>query len=594
MPADPSASASARELLTSAPATTRQRMLSASLGSLVTSLVVTPLDVAKIRLQARPATAAAAPPTPAPVSNMASASRMNPHVPPPGAGFSPLSPARLSLAAFSEATCTCALYLENFRLHGFPFSPPATPTPSMGVAGLSPGAPHSFARGFGIGAPCALFFGPSIPHAGAGTFFSFDHRWSGPTLAAGGSSANARSTTAAAAAAAPPGASHSRPFHAPYQQAPPPQFLRPSTSSPGTMTANPGAARLSFLAREFFPGVSPDTLARATPAGSGPGVHAATSRLGGLLAGASSLLAGDRRPGGAGPRPPGLMATLSDIARTEGLFALWRGLGASLIMAIPANVVYFAGYEALREQLQQGIRLSFPSHFSPAGGSPISGGAVAGLYTMAPFLAGSFARIIAATSIAPLDLVKTRLQHTPHATLRGTLQSTAASWRAAGGGLTGARRTFWAGLGPTLARDVPFSGIYWVGYETLRPVLVDHLLSIRRPGTDPLVGPLSDNSVILLSAFGAGFASGATAALLTTPFDVLKTRMQVAGGSPAAGSGAAGASRPGALALARSIVATEGPAALAAGSLPRVLRTAPACAIMIAAYEAGKRLFPSS
>ena len=39
---------------------------------------------------------------------------------------------------------------------------------------------------------------------------------------------------------------------------------------------------------------------------------------------------------------------LRKIAKNEGPTTLWRGLSPTLVMAIPANVIYFTGYDWLR------------------------------------------------------------------------------------------------------------------------------------------------------------------------------------------------------------------------------------------------------
>ncbi len=56
------------------------------------------------------------------------------------------------------------------------------------------------------------------------------------------------------------------------------------------------------------------------------------------------------------------------------------------IMAVPNNMVYFTGYEFLKEK------------------SLISN------QFLNPLLCGGFARILAATTISPLELLRTRLQ----------------------------------------------------------------------------------------------------------------------------------------------------------------------------------------
>ena len=95
-----------------------------------------------------------------------------------------------------------------------------------------------------------------------------------------------------------------------------------------------------------------------------------------------------------------------------------------------------------------------------------------------------------------------------------------------------------------------------------------------------------------------GASSGALAAFLTTPFDVLKTRRQVADWAANKISGRAGVRLTGGLDVNTStpnalydIAKGEGIGALFAGVVPRVAKVAPSCAIMIASYEAGKSFF---
>lgn len=84
---------------------------------------------------------------------------------------------------------------------------------------------------------------------------------------------------------------------------------------------------------------------------------------------------------------------------------------------------------------------------------------------LTPLSAGIAARTIVATFVSPLELVRTRLQSTPISpgtphTMKSVLDGI--QKMVAHDGL----RTLWRGLGPTLWRDVPFSGIYWAGYES--------------------------------------------------------------------------------------------------------------------------------
>ena len=98
------------------------------------------------------------------------------------------------------------------------------------------------------------------------------------------------------------------------------------------------------------------------------------------------------------------------------------------------------------------------------------------------------------------------------------------------------------------------------------------------------------------ASFACGALSGAVAAFLTTPFDVLKTRRQVANRAAEATSGGGDAgvaldTRRGTPRLVLDIARAEGIGALLAGVVPRVVKVAPSCAIMISTYEMGKSFF---
>ena len=173
------------------------------------------------------------------------------------------------------------------------------------------------------------------------------------------------------------------------------------------------------------------------------------------------------------------------------------------------------------------------------------------------------ARVVAATSTAPLELLRTRAQ----AETQGgssMIKSVMGIVRAGGW------RSLWYGLGSQLWRDVPFSAIYWLGYETISDAL--------------LISPDDQPSVFMSKSFLAGVGAGSIAALATTPFDVVKTRRQVL---TEAHAGQAGST----LVSLRDLWAAEGMAGIFEGALPRVLRIGPACAIMISTYEGGKRFF---
>lgn len=230
------------------------------------------------------------------------------------------------------------------------------------------------------------------------------------------------------------------------------------------------------------------------------------------------------------------------IGREEGVKALYRGLVPTMVMAVPANVVYFVAYESLRDTLYAYNN----NQVMPQ--------------VMVPTVAGAAARVFAAAVVSPLELIKTRMQH-QNRDIINMLSHIVGMVRVSGPSV------LFRGLVPTLWRDVPFSGIYWTGYELFK----------RRLNTDT-----NDVWRQLWGSFAAGTMAGSIAAVLTIPFDVVKTRKQVDLGAGMWSNGSL-------LSHLRLIYQEEGWRGVTRGVVPRVGKVAPACAIMISSYEVGKR-----
>ncbi|RKP36862.1 mitochondrial carrier domain-containing protein, partial [Dimargaris cristalligena] len=272
------------------------------------------------------------------------------------------------------------------------------------------------------------------------------------------------------------------------------------------------------------------------------------------------------------------------IFRHEGFTSLWRGLSPTLLMSVPTTVVYFVGYDHLRGYMGKRLRNSPELDF----------------YT--PFVAGGIARAVSATLISPLELVRTRMQssasHSLPVVLRGLVDMAK----------TMGFSSLWRGLSPTLWRDIPFSSIYWTSYEVLKGRLIENSRRSRPHhggrGTGTGAGTTSALHATDLSSsenfrisFISGALSGMLAATLTIPFDVAKTRRQVDMARRPVPTTSAHRSEPRAsqsestIRLMRRIVDQEGIPGLYRGLSARLIKVAPACAIMISSYEYGKRFF---
>ncbi|XP_034045661.1 solute carrier family 25 member 39 [Thalassophryne amazonica] len=235
------------------------------------------------------------------------------------------------------------------------------------------------------------------------------------------------------------------------------------------------------------------------------------------------------------------------IARHEGLKSLWSGLEPTLVMAVPATIIYFTCYDQLRDFMRYSLGFQ---------GSHI------------PLVAGALARLGAVTVISPLELVRTKMQsrRLSYRELQMCVRSAVAQ-----NGLL----SLWRGWGPTVLRDVPFSALYWFNYELIKAQLCE------QSRTSQANFPIS---------FTAGALSGAVAATVTLPFDVVKTQRQIQLGEtdplqvPVKKTTSTWN-------IMKQICADCGYRGLFAGFLPRLIKVAPACAVMISTYELGKNFF---
>lgn len=243
-------------------------------------------------------------------------------------------------------------------------------------------------------------------------------------------------------------------------------------------------------------------------------------------------------------RSSSTLRVMARIVRLEGAGALYAGLSPTLVLSIPSTAMYFTSYEAILRRLKQ--QLPNQNHGLLAMGS------------------GALARTGAAVVFSPLELIRVQMQtaENPHS-FRTLVRIVA----------TGGPSHLFRGLGATLARDIPFSGIYWSGIETSKPLIRHQLLqSATARDADPQMTHVA-------VAFLSGVAAGTLATVATHPFDVVKTRAQASlYGGPAKSPRQ----------MLHDVWLQEGLRGLYAGLVPRVAKVAPACAIMISTYEAGK------
>ncbi|XAR48638.1 hypothetical protein NMG60_11031520 [Bertholletia excelsa] len=199
------------------------------------------------------------------------------------------------------------------------------------------------------------------------------------------------------------------------------------------------------------------------------------------------------------------------------LKGLYSGLTGNLAGVLPASAIFVGVYEPTKQKLLK----CFPENLSAF--AHLTAGAVGGA-------ASSIVRV-------PTEVVKQRMQTGQFASAVEAVRLIVAKEGVKG---------LYAGYGSFLLRDLPFDAIQFCIYEQLR---MGYKLAARRELKDP------ENAII-------GAFSGAITGAITTPLDVIKTRLMVQGSAN---------QYKGISDCVRTIVREEGTFALFKGMGPRVL-----------------------
>lgn len=182
-----------------------------------------------------------------------------------------------------------------------------------------------------------------------------------------------------------------------------------------------------------------------------------------------------------GARPVGMVTIVANVVQQDKVIGLWRGLVPSISRCVPGIGIYFSTIHYLKGKFEHSKK------------------------PLESMLIGGSARSVAVVTMLPFTVLKTRYEsgefHYKNM-YRGL--STIYS-------LEGVKGLF-SGIAPTLLRDVPFSGLYFMFYTQLKQ------LSILESVPD---------SKLPMLHFTCGVTAGMTASLITQPADVLKTHMQL-------------------------------------------------------------------
>lgn len=240
----------------------------------------------------------------------------------------------------------------------------------------------------------------------------------------------------------------------------------------------------------------------------------------------------------------GTLPTIRRIAYEEGLTALWKGNVPAELMYIAYGAIQFSTYRITNEFLHS----TFGEKTLPA--------------TVESFVSGAVAGAVATTTTYPLDLLRTRFaaqgQERIYNGLRGAVTSI---YQDEGG------RGFFRGVGASVGQIVPYMGLFFLGYEAIRP----HMSNLELP-------------------FGSGkAAAGMLASVMAKtgvfPLDLIRKRLQVQGPSRGRYVHRNIPEYNGVWRTFKSILKAEGVRGLYRGLTVSLFKAAPSSAVTMWTYE---------
>ena len=255
-----------------------------------------------------------------------------------------------------------------------------------------------------------------------------------------------------------------------------------------------------------------------------------------------------------GPIYRGTISALRHIVQHEGLTGLWKGNVPAELLYVCYSAVQFTTYRQATLLLRR-----------VAG----TGDDVVRLPPSAEsFIAGAAGGACATAATYPLDLLRTRFAAQGSDRVYANLAGAVAQIRREEG-----LRGFFRGLGPGLAQIVPFMGMFFAAYETLRTPLGQ--LSL----------PFSTGDAV------AGMVASVVAKTGTFPLDLVRKRIQVQGPTRGRYVHKNIPEYGGMAATIRAIVRSEGFRGLYRGLTVSLIKAAPASAVTMWTYERALRFY---
>jgi len=240
-------------------------------------------------------------------------------------------------------------------------------------------------------------------------------------------------------------------------------------------------------------------------------------------------------------------AMVRSVARQEGILALWRGIGLATLSAVPTVGIYLLVYEQLKHDIGTSKRVDS---------------------TFIPLFSGVGARAVAVMLSAPLENARTIAQ-----AREGAWQHMQLELHRQG------VRVLWRGFWPYLARDVPFSALYWSLLEPMRSKAIGWFVGheVELADQNSLSQQLSYSQLTMLN-FCCGISASTIAAAITTPVDVVFVETVTSRTNETA------------IDITKRVWLQGGTSAFFRGLTPRLLKIAPSCALVVVSFEVLKRI----
>jgi solute carrier family 25 S-adenosylmethionine transporter 26 len=250
--------------------------------------------------------------------------------------------------------------------------------------------------------------------------------------------------------------------------------------------------------------------------------------------------------------------------------ALWRnlyqGVGTVLLVAVPSAGVFFTTYEGLKVVLGSSSSTAAPGILP----QPV-----------VHALSSSIAQLINCAVVTPAEVLKQNAQMLAGDKKKGASSPTMTVLRQ----LRRHPKKLWRGYTALAARDLPFTALQFPAFEYLKEVLMARRSRIKKRG-EPVTGVFER---AWIAGVSAGVA-GSVAAWVTTPFDVIKTRMMLEAGrkdKPAFGPGTLKVRRSG-FKVGREVLEKEGMRGMFRGGLVRATVTILGNGLYMGCYEGAK------